>query len=120
MYVNYFNHNDDDKNLLSRRFRNGHNGHSEEHRQEMREIAKQVCKEEFALFRDQIEELMAQAYRQAINDVLEALEYDIESVVSIAIDGCKDVFYDKKVQKYLSDQIIKELHKKLDNKHFRK
>ena len=108
----YFNNNNDNQNLLSYRFRDGHNGHSE--------IAKQVCKEEFALFRDQIEELMAQAYRQAIDDVLEALEYDIESVVSIAIDGCKDVFYDKKVQKYLSDQIIKELHKKLDNKHLRK
>ena len=114
----YFNNNNDNQNLLSHRFRDGHNGHSEEHRQEMREIAQEVCKEEIALFREQIEELMAQAYRQAIDDVLEALEYDIESVVSIGIDGCKDVFYDKKVQKYLSKQISKELHKKLDSKHF--
>ena len=55
----YFNNNNDNQNLLSYRFRDGHNGHSEEHRQEMREIAQEVCKEEIALFREQIEELMA-------------------------------------------------------------
>ena len=101
----------------------GHGGHGLQHRQEMKEIAKEVVREELAIFEkafdERIQRLLVVAYRQAIQDVLDALEYDIESVVEIGIDGCKDVFRDKKVQKFLSKQVMKELHKMLDNKDFR-
>lgn len=60
------------------------------------------------------------AYKQAIEDVLRALECDIESVTRIGIEGCRDIFEDKKAQKFISDHIMKEIIKRLDNKNFRK
>jgi hypothetical protein len=48
------------------------------------------------------------------------LEYDIESVTRIGIDGCRDIFEDKKAQKFISDHIMKEIQKQLNGKTFRK
>lgn len=59
------------------------------------------------------------AYKQAISDLLHALEYDIESVTRIGIDGCRDIFEDKKAQRYISDRIMKEIKKRLIGKDFR-
>lgn len=67
-----------------------------------------------------IEELLPIAYKQAIEDFLGALEYDVESITKIGIDGCRDIFEDKKAQKFISDHIMKEIEKQLSNKHFRK
>ena len=44
---------------------------------------------------------------------------DIESVVHIGVDGCKEIFEGKKAQKFLSDQILKEIKKKLNSKNFK-
>lgn len=110
------------KNLLS--FSNGtydgHGGKSEEHRKEMEEIARKVCAEEIEKLEGKIYDISYQAYEQAIKDFLRALEYDIESVTKIGIDGCRDIFEDKKAQKFISDHIMKEITKQLNNKHFRK
>ena len=98
----------------------GHGGRSEEHRQEMEAIARAVCVEALKEFESQMYEIVYQAYRQAIEDVLHALEYDIESVTRIGIDGCRDIFEDKKTQKFISDHIMKEIQKQLNGKKFRK
>ena len=86
----------------------------------MEQIARRVCADELADFERRMYEIAYQAYRQAIEDFLHALEYDIESVTRIGIDGCRDIFEDKKAQKFISDHIMKEIQKRLNGKDFRK
>ena len=57
-----------------------------------------------------------QAYEQALQDVMRVLEYDIQSVTRIGINGCREIFEGKKAQKYISDQIVQTIMKKLKNK----
>ena len=98
----------------------GHGGRSEEHRREMEEIARKVFAEERAALMEEIQEQFYIAYKQAIEEFLHALQYDIESVVQIGIDGCRDIFEDKKAQKYISDHILQEIMKRLKDKNLRK
>ena len=98
----------------------GHGGRAEEHREEMEAVARAVCAEALAQFESRMYEIAYQAYRQAIEDVLRALEYDIESVTRIGIEGCRDIFEDKKAQKFISDYVMKEIRKQLNGKDFRK
>ena len=91
-----------------------------QHKRMMEEIANEVTEKSIREVLRQIEpiieEKMKQAYSQAVNDLLGALDYDIESVTRIGFDGCKDIFEDKKTQKYISDQIKKTIEKKLMGK----
>ena len=112
--------NKDNKNLLSFRTQDGHGGKAEEHHREMEEIARAVCAESLQEFENRMYEIAYQAYKQAIEDILHALEYDVESVTRIGIEGCRDIFEDKKAQKYISDHIMKEIRKQLNGKDFRK
>ena len=102
----------------------GHGGRAEEHHAEMEEIARRVYAEEHQKDMEEIkamiEELLPIAYKQAIEDMLHALEYDIESVTRIGFDGCRDIFEDKKPQKFFSDHIMKEIQKQLNGKNYRK
>ena len=117
-----------DKNYLSFDNRSytqdGHGGKSEEHRMEMEEIARRVYAEEHAKEAEEMEQMMwaiaYAAYRQAVEDFLRALEYDVESVTRIGIEGCRDIFEDKKTQKFISDHIMREISKRLNGKDFRK
>ena len=88
------------------------------------EIAREVFKEERAQLLEEFEERLLtaqyQAYEQALHDVLRALEYDIQSVTRIGIEGCKDIFEGKKAQKFISEQIMKVIEKELKNKNFRR
>lgn len=101
----------------------GHGGRAAEHRAEMKEIAKEVFKEEHAQMMEEIKEMILQAqyqaYEQALKDVMHVLEYDIQSVTRIGIDGCREIFEGEKTQKYISDQIMKRITKELKSKSFR-
>ena len=83
-----------------------------------------MFKEERAQLLEEFEERLLtaqyQAYEQALHDVLRALEYDIQSVTRIGIEGCKDIFEGKKAQKFISEQIMKVIEKELKNKNFRR
>ena len=120
--MNQYQKGEEPQNLMSGVFdtQDGHGGRAEEHRQEMENVARTVCAEELAHFESRMYEIAYQAYQQAIEDVLRALEYDIESVTRIGIDGCRDIFEDKKAQKFISDHIMRELQKQLNGKGFRK
>ena len=100
-----------------------HGGHSAEHRAEMVEIAREIYAVERAKDMEKIERMIQEkmyfAYEQAMQDVLRALEYDIESVTRIGIDGCRDIFESKKAQKYISDQVMKTIKKELKGKHLK-
>ena len=99
--------------------KDGHGGRAEEHRAEMEEIARRIFAEELEKLMPELERIIyensIQAYQQALRDVLGALEYDIESVVQIGFNGCRDIYIDKKTQKYISDHIMKEITKRLKN-----
>ena len=86
----------------------------------MEEIARKIFAEERTALMEEIQEQFYLAYQQAIEDFLHALQYDIESVVQIGIDGCRDIFEDKKAQKYISDHILQEIMKRLKDKNLRK
>ena len=90
----------------------------------MEEIARRVYAEERAKETEELERMMYEiayaAYKQAIEDFLRALEYDIESVTRIGFEGCRDIFEDKKTQKFISDHIMKEIQKRLNDKSFRR
>ena len=86
----------------------------------MEEIARRVYAEERAKLEERMYEIAYAAYAQAIEDLLHALEYDVESVTRIGLDGCREIFEGKKAQKFISDHIMKEIFKQLDGKQFRK
>ena len=114
------------ENLLAQSIntQDGHGGRAEQHRSEMEEIACEVYAEKHARLMEEIDEKIRvaqyQAYNQALEDVMRVLEYDIESVTRIGIEGCRDIFEDKKAQKFISDYVMKEIRKQLNGKDFRK
>ena len=115
------------KNLLSfnnRTTQDGHGGRAKEHRAEIEEGARKVYAEERAKEEERIERTMYEiayaAYEQAVKDFLGALEYDVESITKIGFDGCRDIFEDKKAQKFISDHIMKEIQQRLNGKNYRK
>ena len=116
-------HKDDEPNtnLVARNYftQDGHGGRAEEHREEMRQIAREVFAEETHYILQEVERMYYKAYQQAIEDFLHALEYDIESVTTIGIEGCRDIFTDKKAQKFISGHIMKTIEKNLKSKHFK-
>ena len=113
-------------NLIARSIstQDGHGGRAAEHRAEMKEIAKEIFKEERAQMMEEIKEMILQAqyqaYEQALNDVLRVLEYDIHSVTKIGIDGCREIFEGEKAQRFISNQIMKRITQELKGKHFKK
>lgn len=113
------------ENLLAQSIntQDGHGGRAEQHRSEMEDIAREVYAEEHARLMEEIDEKICvaqyQAYNQALEDVMRVLEYDIESVTRIGIEGCRDIFEDKKAQRFISDHVIKAIQKELKNKNFR-
>ena len=54
-----------------------------------------------------VEEYGALVWQRLLQEVMRVLETDIVSEVQIGIDGCKDIFYGKQAQRYISDKIIK-------------
>lgn len=113
------------QNLLAGRIgtKDGHGGRAAEHRREMEETARKVFESERAKFMNEIDEKIRaaqyQAYEQALKDVMHVLEYDIQSITRIGIDGCREIFEGEKAQKYISDQIMKRITKELKGKSFR-
>lgn len=110
------------ENLIARSVgtQDGHGGRATEHRREMEEIAQKVFRSQRENLMQEIDERILaaqyQAYEQALQDVMRVLEYDIQSVTRIGINGCREIFEGKKAQKYISDQIVQTIMKKLKNK----
>ena len=113
------------ENLLAQSIntQDGHGGRAEQHRSEMEDIAREVFEKYREVLMEEIKEMILiaqyQAYTQALKDVMRVLEYDIESVTRIGIEGCRDIFEDQKAQKFISDHVIKAIQQELKNKNFR-
>jgi hypothetical protein len=89
----------------------------------MEDIAREVFRQEWQARENEIKEMIREAqykaYAQALQDVMDVIKYDIESITRIGIDGCKDIFEDRKAQQFISDNIIKMVEKKLFSNSFR-
>ena len=86
--------------------RDGHGGKSLEHKEEMRQIAIEVVNE-------YVPQIAAEIYNNALQRLMGAIHYDVESVVSVAIDGIGEIFNGKKVKKIISDNIMQEMKARL-------
>lgn len=89
----------------------GHGGHREEHRREMQEIAEMVADQKIAAMVPQIQ---ATALQQARDDLLRAITFDVETVVQVALHNGETIFKDKRTQKVIADNIMREIRKRLD------
>ena len=99
-------------NLCGRGSQDGHGGRSIEHREEMRQIAKEVV-EELA------PQIAAQIYNESLQRLVGALQYDIETIVSVSLEDAKNIFNSAQCRKIISDRIMRELKARLDGLEFR-
>lgn len=90
------------------RTQDGHGGRAEEHRDEMRRVAKEMIEE-------LVPPIARQIYAETIQSILDALRYDIETVVNISFDDAHDIFTSKRVRKYVSDRITREVIRRLSS-----
>lgn len=74
--------------------RDGHGGHGFEHRQEMRQIALETIKE---VVPQMIEEMCVQICTAALEDVIGAIEWDIEEVINVSFDDMHKCIQQRKI-----------------------
>lgn len=81
----------------------------------MRQIAEQIANEKLAAI---IPEIQAAALQQARDELLRAIEFDVETVVEVALHNGETIFRDKKTQRVIADSIMREIRKRLDGVSF--
>ena len=77
-----------------------------ERRKETQQIATEVVKE-------LAPKIAAEMFNQAIDNLIGALEYDIETCVHVAVGSFEEIYKSGKVEKLCSDAIIQELRKQI-------
>ena len=90
----------------------GHGGHAAEHREEMRAIAVETINEI-------VPAMCAAIYNEAVTRLVGAIQYDVETCVSVSIDSMGEIFNSKKFQTVLSENIMKAIMAHLDNNIFK-
>lgn len=93
------------------RTQDGHGGRAAEHRAEMEQIAERIAEQKLAAIVPQIQ---AVALQQARDDLLRAIAFDVETVVEVALHNGETIFRDKKTQRVIADNIMREIRKQLD------
>ena len=102
---------DYDGNLCGRGTQDGHGGRAAEHRAEMEQIAERITEQKIAAIVPQIQ---AAALQQARDELLRAIAFDVETVVQVALHNGETIFRDKKTQRVIADNIMREIRKRLD------
>ena len=77
----------------------------------MEQIAERLAEQKLAAT---IPKIQAAALRQARDDLLRAITFDVETVVQIALHNGETIFRDSKTQKVIADSIMREIRKRLD------
>ena len=89
-----------------------HGGFAKEHRTEMKEIAEsvanEVCDKKIQML---IEDLQKAAYTEAYAAFINDLKFDVETCVDVALENVGSILTDKRNQKVLAENIIKEIKK---------
>lgn len=102
---------DYDGNLCGRGTQDGHGGRAEQHRAEMEQIAERIADQKLSAIVPQIQ---AAALQQARDELLRTIAFDVETVVQVALHNGETIFRDKKTQRVIADNIMREIRKRLD------
>ena len=93
--------------------RDYHGGRAAQHHAEMRQIALETIKE---VVPQMIEETCVKICTAALEDVIGAIEWDIEEVINISFDDMHNVFNSEKFRKVISTKIMDSIQKNLNNR----
>ena len=77
----------------------------------MEQIAERIAEQKIAAV---VPQLQATALQQARDELLRAIAFDVETVVQVALHNGETIFRDKKTQKVIADNIMREIRKRLD------
>lgn len=75
--------------------------------QKLNEYSRQAEVQLEQAIKNAVEEYGSLVWERLLQEVMRVLESDIVSEVHIGFEGCKDIFYGKQAQTYISDKIIK-------------
>ena len=78
----------------------------------MRQIAKEVVQE-------LAPKIAAEIYNEALQRLVGALQYDIETIVSVSLEDAGNIFNSSQCRRIISDRIMKELTSRLDGLKFK-
>lgn len=93
--------------------RDYHGGRAAQHHAEMRQIALETIKE---VVPQMIEETCVKICTAALEDVIGAIEWDIEEIVNVSFDDMHNVFNSEKFRKVISTKIMDSIQKNLNNR----
>ena len=96
--------------------RDYHGGRAAQHHAEMRQIALKVIQE---VVPQMIEETCVKICTAALEDVIGAIEWDIEEVINVSFDDMHNVFNSEKFRKVISTKIMDSIKKNLNNPNIR-
>ena len=96
--------------------RDYHGGRAAQHHAEMRQIALKVIQE---VVPQMIEETCVKICTAALEDVIGAIEWDIEEIVNVSFDDMHNVFNSEKFRKVISTKIMDSIKKNLNNPNIR-
>ena len=99
------------KNYFDNPTRDYHGGRAAQHHAEMRQIALQVVQEFVPRI---VETICTEIWNDALQRLVGAMEYDVNTCVNIAFDDAEKIFKSKEAQKFVSDKIVKELQREID------
>lgn len=100
-------------NICFRRTQDGHGGNAEKHRREMAQIAEQVVQQRIE---EIIPEIQRAATEQAYNNLLDALSFDVTSVVNIGFENGESIFQDSKTRRIVAKALMQEIQKQLNRR----
>lgn len=93
--------------------RDYHGGRAAQHHAEMRQIALKTVNE---VVPPMIEEICVKICTAALEDVIGAIEWDIEEIVNVSFDDMHNVFNSEKFRKVISTKIMDSIQKNLNNR----
>lgn len=96
--------------------RDYHGGRAAQRHAEMRQIALKVIQE---VVPQMIEETCVKICTAALEDVIGAIEWDIEEVINVSFDDMHNVFNNEKFRKVISTKIMDSIKKNLNNPNIR-
>lgn len=96
--------------------RDYHGGRAAQHHAEMRQIALETIKE---VVPPMINDICIQICTAALEDVIGAIEWDIEEIVNVSFDDMHNVFNSEKFRKVISTKIMDSIKKNMNKPNIR-
>lgn len=62
--------------------------------------------------------IAAEIYNESLQRLVGALQYDVETIVSVSLEDAKNIFNSAQCRKIISERIMRELKARLDGLEF--